>query len=60
MVTKLNEGTEYEFRVMAENANGLSAPLETEKPIKAKNPYGMWLLLHVLVFMRSQIHLPYI
>lgn len=39
-VSKLMEGTEYDFRVTAENANGTSAPLETEKPTLAKNPYG--------------------
>ncbi len=39
-VPKLKEGEEYEFRVMAENKNGVSEPLQTTKPTKAKNPFG--------------------
>ncbi|CAF5145511.1 unnamed protein product, partial [Rotaria magnacalcarata] len=38
-VSKLKEGHEYEFRVMAENANGVSEPLLTDKPILVKNPF---------------------
>ncbi|VDK40531.1 unnamed protein product, partial [Dibothriocephalus latus] len=38
-VRGLEEGKEYEFRVMAENAMGLSEPLMTSKPIKAKHPF---------------------
>lgn len=33
-------GQEYKFRVMAVNAEGESTPLEGEKSIIAKNPYG--------------------
>ena len=40
VVPKLKEGESYKFRVMAENSQGLSKPLETEKATKAKNPYG--------------------
>lgn len=39
-VRNLEEGTEYEFRVMAENAMGQSEPLITTQPIKAKHPFG--------------------
>jgi hypothetical protein len=39
-ISKLKEGHEYEFRVMAENANGLSEPLITDKPILVKNPFS--------------------
>ncbi|KAA3682313.1 uncharacterized protein DEA37_0008978 [Paragonimus westermani] len=38
-VRNLEEGTEYEFRVMAENAMGISEPLTTEHAIKAKHPF---------------------
>jgi Fibronectin type III domain len=36
----LEEGQEYDFRVMAVNENGESAPLATTEPIKAKYPFG--------------------
>ncbi|CAF4579023.1 unnamed protein product [Rotaria sp. Silwood1] len=38
-LSKLKEGHEYDFRVMAENINGLSEPLMTEKAILVKNPF---------------------
>ncbi|CAF0817484.1 unnamed protein product, partial [Didymodactylos carnosus] len=38
-IPKLKEGHEYEFRVMAENSNGLSEPLVTEKAVHVKNPF---------------------
>lgn len=38
-VPKLIEGHEYEFRIMAENAQGLSEPLKTDKAVKAKAPF---------------------
>lgn len=39
-IPKLKEGREYEFRVIAENQNGESEPLETSSPVLAKNPFG--------------------
>ncbi len=39
-VTDLEEGQEYNFRVSAINEEGQSEPLEGDKPIKAKNPFG--------------------
>jgi len=39
-LTKLKDGHEYEFRVMAENANGLSEPLVTDRPVLVKNPFN--------------------
>lgn len=39
-VRNLEPGTEYEFRVMAENSNGVSEPLMTTEPVLAKYPYG--------------------
>ncbi len=45
-VRGLETGTEYEFRVRAENAMGVGEPLETEQAIKAKHPYGNWQSYH--------------
>ena len=39
-VTKLFEGTDYLFRVFAENKIGLSDPTTTKEPVTAKMPYG--------------------
>ena len=39
-VTRLFEGVDYMFRVFAENPAGLSLPGETDKPIRAKIPFG--------------------
>ena len=39
-IQKLKEGHEYEFRVMAENANGVSEPLVAEKATLVKNPFS--------------------
>ena len=36
----LDEGEEYDFRVMAVNENGESEPLVTSGPVKAKYPFG--------------------
>ena len=39
-VTDLAEGNEYEFRVIAENAAGMSKPSQPTSPIKAVDPYS--------------------
>lgn len=39
-VDNLIEGTDYAFRVMGENDVGVSAPLETEKSVMTKSPFG--------------------
>lgn len=39
-VKGLQEGHEYKFRVKAINDEGESEPLETERSIVAKNPFG--------------------
>ncbi|GIY64293.1 twitchin [Caerostris darwini] len=38
-VPKLVENTNYEFRVKAKNAQGLSVPLTTDRTVLVKNPY---------------------
>jgi titin len=40
--TKLTEGHEYDFRVVAENDIGVSDPCQTEAPIMAKLPFGWY------------------
>nr|CAD7424747.1 unnamed protein product [Timema monikensis] len=40
-VPRLLEGTKYEFRVSAENLQGRSDPLNTQKPIVAKNQFDV-------------------
>lgn len=40
IVTKLAEGHQYEFRIMAENANGRSDPLNSDSSVLAKDPFG--------------------
>ena len=43
-VDGLEEGQEYNFRVKAINDEGESDPLEGDKPIKAKNPFGEYMI----------------
>lgn len=40
----LTPGQEYKFRVMAVNAEGESEPLEADKSIVAKNPFGKYFM----------------
>ncbi|XP_065220483.1 twitchin isoform X27 [Planococcus citri] len=40
-VPRLIEGTQYEFRVMAENLQGLSEPIATSKPVVAKSQFDV-------------------
>lgn len=39
-VKGLKEGKKYKLRVKAENMYGAGTPLETDKSILAKNPFG--------------------
>ena len=41
LVTRLFEGTEYKFRVAAENSVGTGDFVELDKPVTAKLPFGM-------------------
>jgi hypothetical protein len=40
-VPKLQEGHEYEFRIFAENQFGRSDSLNTDKPVLAKDAFGV-------------------
>lgn len=44
-ITGLQEGKPYKFRVKAVNKEGESEPLETDKTIIAKNPFGNFYFL---------------
>ncbi|CAF1165647.1 unnamed protein product [Adineta steineri] len=46
IIEKLEEGHEYEFRIMAENTNGLSESLVTEKAVLVKNPFNKMFLFY--------------
>lgn len=47
-ITGLEPGKRYEFRVKAVNEEGESEPLQTDVPIIAKNPYGMYIYICIL------------
>jgi hypothetical protein len=47
-VTGLIHMKEYMFRVRAVNAIGESDPLDTDKGVVAKNPYGLFLIHYVI------------
>ena len=54
----LEEGQEYDFRVMAVNENGESEPLVTSGPIKAKYPFGAftsYFLFFTLLFFFTML-----
>lgn len=46
----LQEGHEYQFRVKAINDEGESEPLESDRSIIAKNPYGLSLQVCPAIF----------
>jgi len=39
-VPNLKDGQKYKFRVRAENIYGVGDPLDADKPVLAKNPFG--------------------
>lgn len=50
-ISGLQEGKKYKFKVKAVNKEGESEPLESEKSIIAKNPFGKYLNINFLVFV---------
>lgn len=54
-VKRLEEGKEYYFRVRAENKKGVSEPLETEKSIVPKSPFGKLYFMVLVVGWRLVI-----
>jgi len=56
----LEEGVEYEFRVMAVNDHGESEPLMTAAPIEARHPFGEWtacVVVFVNIYMYNSVYL---
>ena len=50
-VTDLFEGTEYEYRVLAENKVGKGPPSNPSMPVMAKDPWGKIFLCLLKQFM---------
>jgi titin len=48
-VTDLIENQEYEFRVLAENAEGVGAPSQSVGPFKAKEAFGKFYIYFILL-----------
>lgn len=53
-VQGLTDGQEYLFRVMAVNENGMGPPLEGTNPIRAKAPFGKYLVRLMMVFSSDE------
>lgn len=70
VVTGLKEDMEYQFRVRAENAAGVSEPSRSTQPMKAADPVGkknsdvfnhshaMILLVQIMLTCNTILHLP--
>ena len=56
-VVKLIEGNEYVIRVASTNEIGTSDFTETEEPVKARLPFGMFLSTNIIMDDKIQFHL---
>ena len=59
-VTNLHDGNQYLFRVSAENAYGVSEPVQITEPVTAKNPYSKSHILYLLTSCRHEKKLLFI
>lgn len=50
-VTSLVEGLEYQFRVYALNAAGISKASEASRPVMAQNPVGKFTLVRLQIYL---------
>ena len=57
-LTKLYENNEYMIRVMAENRLGVGQAVTTERPVKAKLPYGEhFYFLFIKISIHDSMHI---
>lgn len=52
-ISGLQEGKKYKFKVKAVNKEGESEPLESEKSIIAKNPFGKYMHMNICCLVSS-------
>lgn len=59
-VPRLIEGTKYEFRVCAENFQGKSEPLNTDRGVTAKNQFSEYLVLEIYLPRITELFVPFL